>query len=88
LLAGRSSEEKHNVNIMSGATVMQEKIPSTIKTTLYDLMIAMQDEIDPGEEGLVVVSVMRLLRSGRITFLRAPGELDCVESEPECVSHP
>ena len=61
---------------MSGDAVMCEGTLPTIQTTLYDLIDAMQEEIDPGEEELVVISVMRLLHAGRITFLRstaAPG---------------
>ena len=45
----------------------------TITTTLYDLMDAMQDDITPSEEDLVVASVVHLLRSGRITFLGSDG---------------
>jgi hypothetical protein len=50
--------------------------PSIIHTTLYDLMSALQDAAEPGDEELVVTSVMHLLRSGRLTFLRAVDGLE------------
>jgi hypothetical protein len=43
----------------------------TIRTTLYDLIEAINAEVEPEEESLVVATVMDLLESGRITFLTA-----------------
>ena len=57
--------------------------PGTITTTLYDLMDAMQDDVAPAEEELVVASVMHLLRSGRITFLGADDILAGALSESD-----
>jgi hypothetical protein len=40
--------------------------PATITTTLYDLIAALQEVVHPGEEALVVATVVALLRAGRI----------------------
>ena len=42
--------------------------PSYIRTTLYDLMAALQDNVDPSEDTLVVAIVYHLLCEGRVTF--------------------
>src|SRR5262249_50810069 len=41
-------------------------VPATITTTLYDLIAALQEVVRPGEETLVVATVVSLLRAGRI----------------------
>jgi pyruvate/2-oxoglutarate dehydrogenase complex dihydrolipoamide acyltransferase (E2) component len=41
-----------------------------IKTTLYDLIAAINSEVDPTEDYLVVATVMHLLQTGRIRLLR------------------
>ena len=41
-----------------------------IRTTLYDLIEAIHDEVAPEEEGLVIATMMHLLSTGRIRFLR------------------
>lgn len=46
----------------------------SIQTTLFDLIYAMQAEVEPGEESLITHSIAHLLRSGRVTF--------CGDSEP------
>jgi hypothetical protein len=52
---------------------MDEKgTPMTIRTTLYDLIEALHAEMKSEEEALIVSTVIRLLRSGRITFLGTP----------------
>jgi hypothetical protein len=48
--------------------------PTTIRTTLYDLIEVISAEVEPEEESLVVATVTYMLESGRITFL----------GEPEC----
>jgi hypothetical protein len=47
-----------------------------IRTTLYDLIAAISDEVSPEEEGLVVATMMYLQCTGRIRFLRPAGSLD------------
>jgi hypothetical protein len=50
--------------------------PSCLTTTLYDLMAAIQAEVDPNDDALVVATVVHLLRSGRLTWLgQAESEL-------------
>lgn len=46
----------------------------SIQTTLFDLIRAMQTEVEPGEESLITHSISHLLHSGRVTF--------CGDSEP------
>ena len=43
--------------------------PFLLHTTLYDLMMAMYETLEPGEEELVVQTVLHLLQTGRITAL-------------------
>jgi hypothetical protein len=47
-----------------------------IRTTLYDLIAAINDEVSPEEEGLVVATVMYLQCTGRLRFLRPVRNLD------------
>lgn len=47
-----------------------------IRTTLYDLIAAISDEVSPEEEELVVATVMYLQCTGRIRFLRPVGSLE------------
>jgi hypothetical protein len=39
-------------------------------TTLFDLIAAMQDSAQPGDEALIAPAVAEWIRSGRITFQR------------------
>ena len=43
--------------------------PLLLHTTLHDLMMAMYEILEPGEEELVVPIVLHLLQTGRITAL-------------------
>ncbi len=43
---------------------------TTIKTTLYDLIEAIDEEMDPGEEWMVATTVLQLLDTGHAKFLR------------------
>jgi len=54
----------------------EETQQRSIRTTLYDLIAAISDEVSPEEEGLVVATVMYLQCTGRIRFLRPVGNLD------------
>ncbi len=47
-----------------------------VYTTLYDLIAAVDAEVEPGEEACVAPIVAHLLRAGHATFLReVDGEL-------------
>ena len=46
----------------------EDAAPTTITTTLYDLLAALQDVVHPGEEALVVATVVSMLRAGRLTW--------------------
>jgi hypothetical protein len=47
-----------------------ERESAIIKTTLYDLIDAIRTELAPDEDELVVATVLYLMRSGRMRFLR------------------
>ena len=42
---------------------------TTVTTNLYELIEAVQNEVGPENDKLVVATVMHLLRAGRATFL-------------------
>jgi hypothetical protein len=44
----------------------EDTAPATITTTLYDLIAALQEVVEPGEDRLVVATVVSMLRAGRI----------------------
>ncbi len=71
----------------------EDAIRAVVYTTLYDLIAAVDDAIEPGEEDCVAPIVAHLLRAGRAHFLRdidvdmlwddkAPA---CLEEEESCV---
>jgi hypothetical protein len=47
-----------------------ERESAMIKTTLYDLIDAIRTEVAPDEDELVVATVLYLMRSGRMRFLK------------------
>ena len=44
----------------------EDTAPATIMTTLYDLIAALQEVVEPGEDRLVVATVVSMMRAGRI----------------------
>ena len=42
--------------------------PTTVETTLYDLIDAISAEVEPGEDDLIIATVVHLLNSGRVKF--------------------
>jgi hypothetical protein len=57
--------------------VRQEAMPTHITTTLYTLIAALQDIVDPDANALVVATVVYLLRSGQLTFVRKTRTYPC-----------
>jgi hypothetical protein len=55
--------------IMPKSTRIHPKPATTITTTLYDLVAAINDEVGANEDALVTATVMHLLHSGRVKFL-------------------
>ena len=53
---------------------MQGEATPLCLTTLYDLIAAIQDELSPDDDTLVVATVVHLLRSGRLTWLGKASE--------------
>jgi hypothetical protein len=67
---------------------------TVVYTTLYDLIAAVGDAVEPGEEDCVAPIVAHVLRAGRAHFLRDV-EVErlwddqaaaCLEEEESCVS--
>ena len=50
---------------------------TTITTNLYELIEAVQNQVGPENDELVVATVMYLLRAGRATFLYNTGADRC-----------
>jgi hypothetical protein len=48
---------------------VEADVSTCLTTTLYDLMVALQDVAAPHADAMVVSLVARWLRTGRITFL-------------------
>jgi hypothetical protein len=42
---------------------------TTVETTLYDLISALSDELEPEEEALILPILIDLMNSGRIKFV-------------------
>jgi hypothetical protein len=53
-------------------------------TTLYDLVEALQRQVGPDEDHLVVATVMHLLQSGRVTFRGADALGSPLPGLPPC----
>jgi hypothetical protein len=47
-----------------------------IHTTLYDVIDALYDQVAPGEEALVMMTVMEIVQTGRLVFLGALSETE------------
>ena len=58
---------------------------TVVSTTLYDLIAAVDAEVEPGEEACVAPIVTHLLRAGHAQFLREVDvELLCADLVPAC----
>jgi hypothetical protein len=53
------------------AAVLAQPASTTLSTTLYDLVAAVQDSVGPEGDDLVVATVVSLLRAGHVTWGRA-----------------
>jgi len=59
---------------------------TVVYTTLYDLIAAVNAEVEPGEEACVVPIVAHLLRAGHAHFLREVDvERFCTALAPACL---
>lgn len=50
---------------------------TTITTNLYELIEAVQNQVEPENDALVVATVMYILRTRRATFLHHMGTSHC-----------
>jgi hypothetical protein len=48
--------------------VLGDGAPATITTTLYDLIVAIQEAVGPDDNALAVATVWHVLHSGRVTW--------------------
>ena len=48
--------------------VPEDTEPTTVATTLYELVEAISAEVEPGEDDLIIATVVHLLNSGRVKF--------------------
>jgi hypothetical protein len=53
------------------SAVLEQPALTTLTTTLYDLVAAVQDSVGPERDDLVVATVVSLLRAGYVTWGRA-----------------
>lgn len=58
----------HTVDVRVG----ENALPTRLRTTLYDLIEALQTMVPPEADAMVIATVVHLLRSGQITFLHLP----------------
>ena len=66
-------------DIAAVETVELETTETTsIVTTLYDLIAALNEEVEPWEEDVVTAAVEDLCNTGRLHFLRVPGDCEVV----------
>lgn len=60
----------------------EDTAPATITTTLYDLIAALQEVVEPGEDRLVVATVVSMMRAGHIrSVVRGLGQDSMYEPE-------
>jgi hypothetical protein len=59
-----------NSTHLNPATRRAATTPECVETTLYDLIAALNEEVESGEEELVTAAVVHLLNSGRALFSR------------------
>jgi len=48
--------------------VLEDGAPTSITTTLYDLLAAIQDAVGPDDDALAVATVWHVLQAGRVTW--------------------
>jgi hypothetical protein len=58
----------HTLGRSSAMQVGRHALPTVIQTTLYDLIAAISDEVDPAEDDLVTATLVHLINSGRVRF--------------------
>jgi hypothetical protein len=61
-------ESSESTGVTTG--IREAETPLRLTTTLHDLMVVLQDVVGAPNEALVVATVVHLLRSGRLTWLR------------------
>ena len=58
------------------STVNESSSAFPIGATLYDLVEAVQDEVEPNEDRIVTEVVAHLLATGQVRFIRVSNGLD------------
>ena len=57
---------------------------ATLTTTLFDLIAALHDEVEEGEEDLVTAVVVSLWDAGRVRFITSPDGNKGGETNGDC----
>lgn len=52
--------------------------PNAIETTLYDLIAAISDEVEPDNDEMVVTTLVHLLNSGSVKFSGDPRNIEVI----------
>ena len=66
-------------DITAAETVELETLdPTPVVTTLYDLIAALNEQVEPWEEDVVTDAVVDLCNTGRLHFLNGPKDCEVV----------
>ena len=66
-------------DIAAVETVELETLETTpVVTTLYDLIAALNEQVEPWEEDLVIDAVVDLCNTGRLHFLNMPEDCEVI----------
>ena len=65
---------------MGAVETVERETPETlcIVTSLYDVIAALNDEVEPWEEDVVTATVVDLCKTRRLQFLNVPEECEVV----------
>ena len=58
--------------------IIPESAPTTIETSLYDLIAAIHEVVGPKDDDVVNAVVVHLLNSGRVKFANDPRNIEVV----------
>jgi hypothetical protein len=79
-VGGDKAGDEMNALAYGVDTTMSDLHDAAARTsTLYDLIEAVSDEAEPGEEGLIVEAVQDLMRSGKIKWVRGNRNLKQIQ---------
>lgn len=62
-----------------GKAVADETGSTTVQTTLYDLIAAINSEVGPDDDDLVTATIVHLMHSGRVRFTDDPRSIEVID---------